>query len=67
MNTTNEDDMEVIVESPCTDRCLMDEKGICMSCFRSSEEIERWFQSSNKERLAFLKNAYRRQKEKLPK
>lgn len=59
------DDIEVIAESPCTDNCRMDENGICLDCFRSAEEIERWGQSNNQERLAFLKNAYLRQKAKL--
>ena len=65
MSTTNED--EVIATSPCTDNCLLDENGICLGCHRSLDEINRWFHSSNKERLGFLKNAYLRQKAKLPK
>lgn len=67
MNTPNENEIEIIAESPCTDRCLMDDKGICLGCYRSAEEISNWFMSSNQKRLSFLKNAYQRQKERLSK
>lgn len=67
MNSTNKEEMEVIATSPCTDRCLMDDKGICLGCYRSAEEISNWFMSSNQERLSFLKNAYQRQNERLAK
>ena len=60
------DGMEILVASPCTDNCKLDEKGICIGCFLSSDEINAWNSAGNKERLAFLKNAYLRQKEKNP-
>ncbi len=62
MNTTNESTMEIIASSPCTDNCRLDEQGVCLGCYRTLDEINRWFQSSNQERLGFLKNAYLRQK-----
>ena len=58
------DEIEVIPESPCVDNCKLDENGICLGCSLSSEEVNGWNRASNKERLAFLKNAYLRQKEK---
>ncbi|TXT24434.1 MAG: hypothetical protein FD134_1575 [Gallionellaceae bacterium] len=64
MNTANEDHIEVVATSPCTDNCCLDEQGVCLGCYRSLDEINRWFQSSNQERLVFLKNAYLRQKAK---
>lgn len=62
MNHT--DDIEVFAESPCVDNCRQDENGVCIGCFLSSEEINGWGRASNQERLAFLKNAYLRQKAK---
>lgn len=67
MNSMNEESTEIIASSPCTDNCVMDAQGICMGCHRSAEEISKWFFVSNQERLAFLKNAYQRQKTKLEK
>ena len=58
------DDTEVIAESPCVDNCKLDEKGVCLGCHLSAEEVDGWNRASNKERLAFLKNAYLRQKAK---
>ncbi len=62
MNNTEE--IEVIAESPCVDNCKLDEHGICLGCSLSSAEVNNWSRASNQERLAFLKNAYLRQKEK---
>jgi len=55
-------DIEVIAESPCTDNCRLSDEGICLTCFRSQEEISQWHGASNQERLAMLRNAYQRQK-----
>lgn len=60
MNNTEE--IEVIAESPCVDNCKLDEKGVCLGCSLSAEEVNAWSRASNKERQAFLKNAYLRQK-----
>lgn len=58
------DDTDVSVESPCVDNCKLDENSICAGCSLSSDEVNAWNKASNQERLAFLKNAYLRQKVK---
>lgn len=64
MDDRDEIEMEIMIASPCVDNCKLDENGICIGCFLSSDEINAWNRAGNKERLAFLKNAYLRQKEK---
>ncbi len=56
-------DPEVIARSPCLGDCNVNDKGICLSCFVSSEENDRWNHVSNEERLVILQNAQQRQKE----
>lgn len=34
--------MQSIVQSPCVRNCCLDEKDICLGCFRSIEEIMQW-------------------------
>jgi predicted Fe-S protein YdhL (DUF1289 family) len=54
-------DTEIIARAPCLGDCNINEDGICLSCFLSSEENDRWNQSSNQERLAMLENTQLRQ------
>jgi uncharacterized protein len=53
---------EVIARSPCLGDCNLSDKGICLSCFLSSEENDKWNHVSNEERLVMLQNAQQRQK-----
>jgi uncharacterized protein len=55
-------DTEVIARSPCLGDCNVNDKGICLSCFLSSEENDKWNHVSNQERLVMLQNAQQRQK-----
>jgi predicted Fe-S protein YdhL (DUF1289 family) len=55
-------DNEVIARAPCLGDCNLNEEGICLSCFLSSKENDRWNQASNQERLAMLENTQLRQK-----
>jgi predicted Fe-S protein YdhL (DUF1289 family) len=57
-------DMEVIAESPCLGDCNLNDEGICLSCFLSSKENDKWNHVSNQERLVMLNNARQRQKAK---
>ena len=52
---------EVIARAPCLGDCNVGDEGICLSCFLSSEENDRWNQSSNAERLIMLENCELRQ------
>jgi len=54
-------DTEIIARAPCLGDCNLNEDGICLSCFLSSQENDRWNQSSNQERLAMLENTRLRQ------
>ncbi len=55
---------EVFVESPCIDRCGLDDNGICLGCFRSLDEINRWSHCSAEERMDILRNISQRQKQR---
>jgi len=57
-------DFDGIVESPCIRNCCLSENDICLGCFRSLEEITRWNEADNQERINILKNAGQRQKDK---
>jgi hypothetical protein len=50
-----ENSSEAEVPSPCIGVCCPDEKDICMGCFRSMEEITRWWDMSNEEKMELLK------------
>jgi len=51
---------EIIAESPCLGDCNLSEEGICLSCFLSSKENDRWNHVSNQDRLVMLENARKR-------
>lgn len=57
-------DFDGIVESPCIRNCCLSENDICLGCFRSLEEITRWNEADNQERINILQNAGQRQKDK---
>ena len=57
-------DMEIVAESPCLGDCNLNDKGICQSCFLTSEENDRWNHVSNQERLVIVQNAHERKKAK---
>lgn len=39
------------VLTPCIGVCVLDQDGLCDGCHRTSEEIARWSQMSDDERL----------------
>ncbi|MBI5430469.1 MAG: DUF1289 domain-containing protein [Nitrosomonadales bacterium] len=53
---------EVTARSPCLGDCNPNKDGICLSCFLSLEENDRWNHVSNQERLVMVENAHQRQK-----
>lgn len=57
-------EIDIVAESPCIDNCGLSDEGICLGCFRSSEEVNQWNRASNQERLAILKNTSQRQRAK---
>jgi predicted Fe-S protein YdhL (DUF1289 family) len=38
------------MESPCKQKCILTERGICLGCGRTKEEIERWSAMTDSER-----------------
>ncbi len=42
------------ISSPCVRNCCLDEKDICLGCGRSIEEIIRWGDVADKEKLQIL-------------
>jgi predicted Fe-S protein YdhL (DUF1289 family) len=55
---------DIYIESPCIDRCCLDDDDICVGCFRSLDEIKQWSSSSNMQRVVILRKANLRQSEK---
>ncbi len=43
--------------SPCVSVCLLDEKDICLGCYRSAEEITDWFMADPQEKQEILDRA----------
>lgn len=52
------------VKSPCIHVCTLDEKKICIGCYRSVEEVRNWYRYSDEEKLKVIKNAEERHREK---
>jgi len=48
------------LEKPCIRQCCLNEKDICMGCFRTFDDMMRWRQCSQKEKLAILHRAKER-------
>ncbi len=44
-------------QSPCISVCVLDDKGICMGCYRSAEEVADWLMSDAAGKQAILERA----------
>ncbi|MEC7727947.1 MAG: DUF1289 domain-containing protein [Pseudomonadota bacterium] len=53
------------VRSPCVSICCLDENDICIGCHRSGDEITRWSQLTNDERLDVLRKVAEREQNSL--
>ncbi len=42
------------IKNPCIHVCTKDENGICLSCYRSIEEIRSWYKSNDKQKQDIL-------------
>jgi uncharacterized protein len=50
------------VESPCISVCAMDEKtGLCQGCYRTAEEIEKWWDLDNAQKEEIVQKASMRE------
>ena len=55
------------VPSPCVRNCCLDEDDVCLGCLRTIEEIMRWGQADNKEKLEILEKVKVRLEQRLEK
>ncbi|KGM52322.1 hypothetical protein N792_04225 [Lysobacter concretionis Ko07 = DSM 16239] len=42
--------------TPCTGVCCLDERGLCEGCYRTGDEIARWSQMGDGERLRLMED-----------
>lgn len=48
--------VEKEIETPCIGVCTMDENtGFCLGCYRTADEIKDWWDKTNLEKIAILK------------
>ena len=52
--------------SPCISVCALDEKDICMGCYRSAEEITDWWMASAAEKETILARCEERRQDDSP-
>ena len=52
------------ITSPCISICAMDEKYLCIGCYRTSKEIRDWLLMEDDERLDVIVKAAERASEK---
>lgn len=51
------------VRSPCVGVCALDENDMCIGCQRTADEITRWSQMTDEERLEVMRLVIRREDE----
>ncbi|MCX7107896.1 MAG: DUF1289 domain-containing protein [Methylococcales bacterium] len=51
-----------LVSSPCISKCSLNDKNICIGCFRSIDEITLWSKVDNQTLRFFLQNINNRKK-----
>jgi len=51
---------EVEPQSPCISVCLLDDKDICVGCYRSADEITDWFMADAQGKRDILQRARER-------
>jgi uncharacterized protein len=47
-------------QSPCIAVCVLDERDICIGCYRSAEEITDWFMADGDEKREILRKSRER-------
>lgn len=56
----SEQPLQTSIPSPCRRRCCLDEKDVCVGCFRTHQEILAWNQADDVKRLAILQQCEHR-------
>jgi predicted Fe-S protein YdhL (DUF1289 family) len=55
-----------IVESPCVRNCCLDDKNMCLGCFRMMDEILIWGQAGNHQKRLILQSCANRKQQHNP-
>ncbi|MGR9115165.1 MAG: DUF1289 domain-containing protein [Gammaproteobacteria bacterium] len=50
------------IQSPCVGNCCLDDKDVCLGCFRHLEEIKAWATADDQERQKIIRAATQRGK-----
>ena len=50
------------LDKPCIRQCCLNEKDICMGCFRTFDDMKLWRMATQKEKLDILQYAKERRK-----
>ncbi|WP_293751424.1 DUF1289 domain-containing protein [uncultured Paraglaciecola sp.] len=48
------------VSSPCVSICALNENDVCVGCYRTGDEVTRWWGMSNTQKLATIELAKER-------
>ncbi|MFT4764500.1 MAG: putative Fe-S protein YdhL (DUF1289 family) [Oleispira sp.] len=59
----NEKAEPAVIKSPCVHICCLDEKDICLGCYRSCDEICKWGAMDNEQRKDVMKKVAEREQE----
>lgn len=54
------DQQQSTIVSPCISNCCLDDKDICLGCFRHIDEITGWHGADNSRRMEILRNSQHR-------
>ncbi len=60
----NESGKDGAVQSPCVRNCCLDDRDICLGCFRSLDEIICWSEVDEKRKRVILQNALQRKRQR---
>jgi predicted Fe-S protein YdhL (DUF1289 family) len=55
------------VESPCVRNCCLDKQDVCLGCGRTIDEIIRWGDANDTEKILILKRSIKRMEQREPK
>ena len=47
-------EVEIPVKSPCVEICALDDKDMCIGCYRTANEIIEWFSAGNERKQEIL-------------
>jgi len=51
------------IPSPCVSICALNEDDVCVGCYRTGDEISRWWEMENNEKQQILDKAQEREKQ----